>query len=148
MTYGRDHRFLSSLSELTYLNLKGFADFENIDLLTPMTNLETLMLPAGFKSMPDLVKLNSLKRIDARGSRSCQIESVLEMPNLETLLIVSYYDKDSDYQSFLQAEGSDRKFDISLSPSGKYLQLLIPGGSEAFNQELDSEEPGIGWNNK
>ena len=148
MTDSRDHRFLSSLSELTYLNLKDFTDFENIDLLTPMSNLETLILPAGFKSIPDLAKLNSLKRIDARGSRSCQIESVLEMPNLETLLIGSYVGViDSDYQVFLQAEGSDRKFDISLSPGGKYLQLLIPGGSEAFNQELDSEESGIGWSN-
>ena len=27
------------------------------------------------------------------------------------------------------------------------MQLLIPGGSEAFNQELDSEESGIGWSN-
>ena len=148
MTDSRDHRFLSSLSELTYLNLKDFTDFENIDLLTPMSNLETLILPSGFKSIPDLAKLNSLKRIDARGSRSCQIESVLEMPNLETLLIGSYVGViDSDYQVFLQAEGSDRKFDISLSPGGKYLQLLIPGGSEAFNQELDSEESGIGWSN-
>ena len=113
-----------------------------------MSNLETLILPDRFKSMPDLAKLNSLKRIDARGSRSCQIESVLEMPNLETLLIGSYYASDSDYQSFLQAEGSDRKFDISLSPGGKYLQLLIPGGSEAFNKELPQPRDAIGWTNK
>ena len=148
MTYGRDHRFLSSLSKLTYLNLNGFTDFENIDLLTPITNLETLILPVGFKSLPELAHLKNLKKIDARGSRSCNIEPVLELPKIEQLLIGATITTDSDYQSFLQAEGSDSKFDISLSPSGKYLQLLIPGGSEAFNQELDSEESGIGWENK
>jgi hypothetical protein len=149
---GRDHRFLTSLTELRYLNLYSFTFFENVKLLEPMTKLETLILPPTFKSLPDLAQLQSLKKIDARASESCNIAPILGMPSLEKLLIGSNAVESSDYQTFLELKASSINFDLSLSPEGKYLELLISGGSEAFNQEwdysLDNSKPEIGWGNK
>ena len=149
---GRDHRFLSSLTELRYLNLTGFNDFENVKLLKPMSKLETLVLPAAFKSLPELAQLESLRRIDARASNSCDIGAILELPRLEKLLIGSNSIEGSDYQTYLELEESRRNFDLSASPDGKYLELLIPGGSAAFNQEWDyslaNPSPENGWGNK
>ena len=70
-----------------YITTRYIGDFENIGLLKSMKELEILILPAHFKSLSDLVLWPSLEKIDARGSAACDIDPILGMPNLETLLI-------------------------------------------------------------
>jgi len=132
--FGRDFRFLASLSELRYLNLRGATAFKDVELLESMTKLESLVLPIYFQALQDLTQLTSLRRISARESQSCNVEPLLGMPQLETLLLGS----NSDFQNWVGLGELDRDFDISLDPTGRYMQLLIEGGAPAFNSELDT----------
>ena len=130
---GRDFRFLASLSELRYLNLGMATAFKDVELLESMTKLESLVLPIYFQALQDLTQLTSLRRISARGSQSCNVEPLLGMPQLETLLL-----GDSDFQNWVGLGELNRDFDISLDPTGRYMQLLIEGGASAFNPEFDT----------
>jgi hypothetical protein len=132
---GRDFRFLASLSELRYLNLGMAFAFKDVGLLESMTKLESLVLPSDFKSLQDLAQLTSLRRISVSGSRTCDVEPLLGMPQIETVLLGG----DSDYQDWVGLGELDRDFDISLDPTGRYMQLLIEGGAPAFNPEFDTE---------
>jgi hypothetical protein len=132
--FGRDFRFLASLSELRYLNLRGATAFKDVELLESMTKLESLVLPIYFQALQDLTQLTSLRRISARESQSCNVEPLLGMPQLETLLLGS----NSDFQNWVGLGELDRDFDISLDPTGRYMQLLIEGGAPAFNSERDT----------
>jgi hypothetical protein len=129
---GRDFSFLSSLSELRHLDLSMANSFQDVELLESMTKLESLALADSFKPLLDLAQLTSLRRISARGSESCNVEPLLGMPQLETLLL-----GDSDFHNWVELSELDRDFDISLDPTGRYMQLLIEGGAPAFNPEFD-----------
>ena len=131
--FGRDYRFLSSLTELRYLNLESAYEFKQVELLEPMTKLEQIVLPPSFQSLHDLVSLPSLRHISARRSRSCDIAPLLEMPELETLLLGG----NSYFEQWTQTGDSGRDFDLSVDPTGRYLQLIIEGGPSTFNPEFD-----------
>jgi hypothetical protein len=133
--FGRDFRFLASLSELRYLNLSMAWGFQDVELLKSMTKLESLVSPTTFQSLQDLAQLTSLRRISARGSRSCNVEQLLGMPQLETLLLGN----NSYFQHWVGLDELDRDFDVSLDATGRYVQLLIEGGASAFNTEFDTE---------
>jgi hypothetical protein len=135
--FGGDFRFLASLSELRYLNLGAARGFQDVELLESMTKLEALVLPNAFKSLQDLAQLTSLRRIGARDSRSCNVEPLLGIPQLETLLLGG----NSDFQDWVGLSELDRDFDVSLDATGRYAQLLIQGGASAFNTEFDYENP-------
>ena len=132
---GRDFRFLASLSELRYLDLGMAFGFKDVGLLESMTKLESLVLPYGFKSLQDLAQLTSLRRISVSGSRTCDVEPLLGMPQIETVLLGG----DSDFQHWTGLSELDRDFDVSVDATGRYLQLLIEGGAAAFNPEFDTE---------
>ena len=133
--FGRDFRFLASLSELRYLDLGASIGFQDVKLLESMTKLESLVLSQSFQSLQDLTQLTSLRRISARGSQSCNVEPLLEIPQLEALLLGG----NSDFQDWVGLSELDRDFDVSLDPTGRYVQLLIEGGASAFNTEFDYE---------
>ena len=133
--FGRDFRFLTSLSELRYLNLETAFAFQDTELLNSMTKLESLVLPPRFKSFQDLAQLTSLRRISTRSSESCNVGPLVAMPQLETLLLGG----NSDFQEWIGITELDRDFDVSIDPTGRYMQLLIEGGASAFNPEFDLE---------
>ncbi|SVC65549.1 uncharacterized protein METZ01_LOCUS318403, partial [marine metagenome] len=135
--FGRDFRFLASLSELRYLKLGPAIGFQDVELLESMTKLESLVLPQSFQPLQDLTKLTSLRRISARDSRSCNVEPLLGMSQLETLLLGG----NSDFQDWVGLSELDRDFNVSLDATGRYVQLLIEGGAPAFNTEFDYENP-------
>ena len=133
--FGRDFRFLTSLSELRYLDLQMAFEFQDTELLNSMTKLESLVLPQSFKSLQDLAQLTSLRRISTRSSESCNVGPLVGMPQLETLLLGG----NSDFQEWVGITELDRDFDVSIDPTGRYMQLLIEGGASAFNPEFDLE---------
>jgi len=136
--FGRDFRFLTSLTDLRYLNLSLAFEFQDVELLKLMTKLESLVLPQSFQSLKDLAQLTSLRRISARASQSCNVEPLLGMSQLETLLLGG----NSDFQNWVEITELDRDFDVSVDSTGRYMQLLIEGGASAFNPEFDLENLG------
>ena len=136
----RDFRFLKSLTELRYLDLSGTA-FTHVEFLLPLKKLETIVLPASFPAVSDLAKITSLRRISAPAAPSCNIESVLNMPNLEAVLLGGKnYSGAGSYHQWKELNELNRDFNVSLatvhnSPTGRYLQLLVKGGAQAFNPE-------------
>ena len=64
-------RFLSKLTNLRYLDLLS-TDMPRIEVLYPLNNLETLILPAAFRELDKLVNIPSLKKIAASYSLTCQ----------------------------------------------------------------------------
>ena len=136
--FGRDFRFLTSLTELRYLDLMLASTFQDIELLNSMTKLESLVLPPSFQSLQGLAQLTSLRRISARASKSCNIEPLVGMSQLETLLLGG----NSDFQNWVEITELGRDFDVSVDPTGRYMQLLIEGGASAFNPEFNLENLG------
>jgi len=136
----RDFRFLKSLTELRYLDLSGTA-FAHVEFLLPLKKLETVALPYSFMAVSDLAKITSIRRISAPAAPSCNIESVLNMPNLETVLLGGKNSSGAgSYHQWKELDELNRDFDVSFatvsnSPSGRYLQLLVKGGAQAFNPE-------------
>ena len=136
----RDFRFLKSLTELRYLDLSGTA-FAHAEFLLPLKKLETVILPYSFRGVSDLAKITSIRRISAPAAPSCNIESILNMPNLETVLLGGKNSSGAgSYQQWKELNELNRDFNVSLatvsnSPSGRYLQLLVKGGAAAFNPE-------------
>ncbi|MDE0593525.1 MAG: procyclic acidic repetitive family protein [Dehalococcoidia bacterium] len=136
----RDFRFLKSLTEIRYLDLSNTA-FKDVELLLPLKKLETLVLPHGFQAVSDLTQITSLRRISVAAGRTCSSEPVLNMPNLETLHLGGKTSSGAgSYHQWTELDELNRDFNISFSPSGQYLQLLIEGGAQAFNSEPFSPE--------
>ncbi len=130
---GRDFRFLKSLEEIRYLDLTG-TQFRDVELLKPLKRLETIVLPHGFQAFTDLAQITSLRRISSPAARTCNIEPILNMPNLEALHLGGRNSSGAaSYHQWTQLDELNRDFNISFSPNGQYLQLLIDGGPEAFN---------------
>ena len=130
---GRDFRFLKSLEEIRYLDLTG-TQFRDVELLKTLKRLETIVLPHGFQAFTDLAQITSLRRISSPAARTCSIEGILNMPNLETLHVEGRNSSGAaSYHQWTQLDELNRDFNISFSPNGQYLQLLIDGGPEAFN---------------
>ena len=96
------------------------------------------MLPPSFQSLQGLAQLTSLRRISARASESCNVGPLVAMPQLETLLLGG----NSDFQEWVGITELGRDFDVSVDPTGRYMQLLIEGGASAFNPEFDLENLG------
>ena len=133
--YSRDLRFLQNLSEIRYLNLSSLAVIEvRMDSLQAMTKIEYLALPLSSKQLPELAQFSSLKEIYAPYAKACNIEPLLAMPNLKELYI-----EGSMYQNSLKLEENKMvyPFDLSVDPTGRYLQLLAKGGTKQFNAEPD-----------
>ena len=131
----RDFRFLESFKEMRYLDLSS-TEFKDVELLKPLNKLEVIVLPFGFKSISDLASLKSLKRINAPAARTCSIESVMNMPNLEELYLGGRNSSGAaSYHQSMELSKLDRNFNISFSPDNNYLQLVIDGGPQAFNPE-------------
>ena len=140
--YSRDLRFLQNLSEIRYLNL-GISVEVRMDFLQAMTKIEYLALPMDFKQLPELAQFSSLKEIYAPFAKACNIEPLLAMPNLEELYLGG-----SMYQNSLKLQENKMvyPFDLSVDPTGRYLQLLAKGGTKQFNAEpiFDLEDPTVG----
>jgi len=136
----RDFRFLKSLTELRYLDLSGTA-FAHVEFLLPLKKLETVILPYSFMAVSDLAKITSIRRISAPAAPSCNVESILNMPNLETVHLGGKNSSGAgSYQQWKELNELNRDFNVSLvkvpnSPTGRYLQLLVKGGAAAFNPE-------------
>ena len=123
---GRDLRFLSNLTNLRYLDLL-YSDIPRIEVLYPLNNLETLILPAAFRELDKLVNIQSLKKIAASDSLTCQEEVFSKMENLEVVLL-----NGSDIQSQKNLPTREDSFSINKSPSGEHIELIVPGGPNAF----------------
>ena len=129
---GRDLRFLSNLTNLRYLDLLS-TDMPRIEVLYPLNNLETLILPAGFRELDKLVNIPSLKKIAAGYSLTCQEDVFSKMENLEVVLL-----NGSDIQSQKNLPTREDSFSISKSPSGEHIELIVPGGPNAFMPDFDA----------
>ena len=128
---GRDLRFLSNLTNLRYLDLLS-TDMPRIEVLYPLNNLETLILPAAFRELDKLVNIPSLKKIAAGYSLTCQEDVFSKMENLEVVLL-----NGSDIQSQKNLPTREDSFSISKSPSGEHIELIVPGGPNAFMPDYD-----------
>ena len=129
---GRDLRFLSNLTNLRYLDLLS-TDMPRIEVLYPLNNLETLILPAAFRELDKLVNIPSLKKIAAGYSLTCQEDVFSKMENLEVVLL-----NGSDIQSQKNLPTREDSFSISKSPSGEHIELIVPGGPNAFMPDFDA----------
>ena len=129
---GRDLRFLSNLTNLRYLDLLS-TDMPRIEVLYPLNNLETLILPAGFRELDKLVNIPSLKKIAAGYSLTCQEDVFSKMENLEVVLL-----NGSDIQSQKNLPTREDSFSINKSPSGEHIELIVPGGPNAFMPDFDA----------
>ena len=129
---GRDLRFLSNLTNLRYLDLLS-TDMPRIEVLYPLNNLETLILPAGFRELDKLVNIPSLKKIAAGYSLTCQEDVFSKMENLEVVLL-----NGSDIQSQKNIPTREDSFSINKSPSGEHIELIVPGGPNAFMPDFDA----------
>lgn len=129
---GRDLRFLSNLTNLRYLDLLS-TDMPRIEVLYPLNNLETLILPAGFRELDKLVNIPSLKKIAAGYSLTCQEDVFSKMENLEVVLL-----NGSDIQSQKNIPTREDGFSINKSPSGEHIELIVPGGPNAFMPDFDA----------
>ena len=129
---GRDLRFLSNLTNLRYLDLLS-TDMPRIEVLYPLNNLETLILPAAFRELDKLVNIPSLKKIAAGYSLTCQEDVFSKMENLEVVLL-----NGSDIQSQKNLPTREDSFSINKSPSGKHIELIVPGGPNAFMPDFDA----------
>jgi len=126
--WGRDIRFLSNLTNLRYLDLSlGHYSIKRIEVLYTLKNLETLILPFKFLELDKLINIPSLKRVAANYSLTCQEDVFSKMENLEVVLL--YWSDIQMQENLLNREDS---FTISKSPSGEYLELIVPGGPTAF----------------
>jgi len=128
---GRDLRFLSNLTNLRYLDLLS-TDIPRIEVLYTLNNLETLILPAAFRELDKLVNIPSLKKIAASDSLTCQEEVFSKMENLEVVLL-----NGSDIQSQKNLPTREDSFSINKSPSGEHIELIVPGGPNAFMPDYD-----------
>ena len=129
---GRDLRFLSNLTNLRYLDLLS-TDMPRIEVLYPLNNLETLILPAAFRELDKLVNIPSLKKIAAGYSLTCQEDVFSKMENLEVVLL-----NGSDIQSQKNIPTREDSFSINKSPSGEHIELIVPGGPNAFMPDFDA----------
>ena len=129
---GRDLRFLSNLTNLRYLDLLS-TDMPRIEVLYPLNNLETLILPAAFRELDKLVNIPSLKKIAAGYSLTCQEDVFSKMENLEVVLL-----NGSDIQSQKNLPTREDSFSINKSPSGEHIELIVPGGPNAFMPDFDA----------
>ena len=129
---GRDLRFLSNLTNLRYLDLLS-TDMPRIEVLYPLNNLETLILPAAFRELDKLVNIPSLKKIAAGYSLTCQEDVFSKMENLEVVLL-----NGSDIQSQKNLTTREDSFSINKSPSGEHIELIVPGGPNAFMPDFDA----------
>ena len=132
---GRDLRFLSNLTNLRYLDLLS-TDMPRIEVLYPLNNLETLILPAAFRELDKLVNIPSLKKIAAGYSLTCQEDVFSKMENLEVVLL-----NGSDIQSQKNLPTREDSFSINKSPSGEHIELIVPGGPNAFMPDFDAYNP-------
>jgi hypothetical protein len=129
---GRDLRFLSNLTNLRYLDLWS-TDIPRIEVLYPLNNLETLILPAAFRELDKLVNIPSLKTIVASYSLTCQEDVFSKMENLDVVLL-----NGSDIQSQKNLSTREDSFSINKSPSGEHIELIVPGGPNAFMPDFDA----------
>jgi hypothetical protein len=129
---GRDLRFLSNLTNLRYLDLLS-TDIPRIEVLYPLNNLETLILPAAFRELDKLVNIPSLKTIVASYSLTCQEDVFSKMENLDVVLL-----NGSDIQSQKNLSTREDSFSINKSPSGEHIELIVPGGPNAFMPDFDA----------
>ena len=129
---GRDLRFLSNLTNLRYLDLLS-TDIPRIEVLYTLNNLETLILPAGFRELDKLVNIPSLKTIVASYSLTCQEDVFSKMENLDVVLL-----NGSDIQSQKNLSTREDSFSINKSPSGEHIELIVPGGPNAFMPDFDA----------
>ena len=129
---GRDLRFLSNLTNLRYLDLWS-TDIPRIEVLYTLNNLETLILPAGFRELDKLVNIPSLKTIVASYSLTCQEDVFSKMENLDVVLL-----NGSDIQSQKNLSTREDSFSINKSPSGEHIELIVPGGPNAFMPDFDA----------
>ena len=128
---GRDLRFLSSLTNLRYLDLR-INDMPRVEVLYTLQNLETLILDNRFKEIEKLVNIPSLRRVAANYSLGCKEEVFSKMKNLEVVLL-----NGSDIQSYNNLHTREDSFTINKSPSGEYLELIVPEGPNAFMPDYD-----------
>ena len=135
--WGRDKRFLSSLKELRFLDL-GHVDLPRVEVLYPLEKLEILVLPQAFRELNKLSNIPNLKQITASSSLGCNIDTFNNMMNLETLVL-----NNSDIQRQENLLNREDSFTISKSPSGEYLELIVPGGPNAFMQDYSDPPVGI-----
>ncbi|MDB3961155.1 hypothetical protein N9433_02045 [Acidimicrobiia bacterium] len=136
---GRDLRFLSSLTNLRYLDLR-INDMPRVEVLYTLQNLETLILDNRFKEIEKLVNIPSLRRVAANYSLSCKEEVFSKMKNLEVVLL-----NGSDIQSYNNLPTREDSFSINKSPSGEHIELIVPGGPNAFMPDYDGS---IFWNSQ
>ena len=129
---GRDLRFLSNLTNLRYLDLLS-TDIPRIEVLYTLNNLETLILPAAFRELDKLVNIPSLKTIVASYSLTCQEDVFSKMENLDVVLL-----NGSDIQSQKNLSTREDSFSINKSPSGEHIELIVPGGPNAFMPDFDA----------
>ena len=129
---GRDLRFLSNLTNLRYLDLLS-TDIPRIEVLYTLNNLETLILPAAFRELDKLVNIPSLKTIVASYSLTCQEDVFSKMENLDVVLL-----NGSDIQSQKNLPTREDSFSINKSPSGEHIELIVPGGPNAFMPDFDA----------
>ena len=129
--WGRDLRFLSTLTNLRYLDLV-FSDMPRVEVLYTLQNLDTLILPQRFREIEKLVNIPSLRRVAANYSLGCKEEVFSKMKNLEVVLL-----NGSDIQSYNNLHTREDSFTINKSPSGKYLELIVPEGPNAFMPDYD-----------
>ena len=129
---GRDLRFLSNLTNLRYLDLLS-TDIPRIEVLYTLNNLETLILPAAFRELDKLVNIPSLKTIVASYSLTCQEDVFSKMENLDVVLL-----NGSDIQSQKNLSTREDSFSINKSPSGEHIELIVPGGPNAFMTDSDA----------
>jgi hypothetical protein len=126
--WGRDLRFLSNLTNLRFLDLEGYINIPRIEVLYTLKNLETLVLPAYFRELDNLINIPSLKRVGAATSYTCQEDVFSKMENLLEVVLLDF----SDIQKQKNLLNREDSFTISKSPSGEYLELIVPGGPTAF----------------
>jgi len=135
--FGRDLRFLSTLTNLRYLDLV-FSDMPRVEVLYTLQNLDTLILPQDFREIEKLVNIPSLRRVAANYSLTCQEEVFSKMKNLEVVLL-----NRSDIQSYNNLSTREDSFSINKSPSGEHIELIVPGGPNAFMPDYDVHPSGI-----
>lgn len=146
--WGRDYSFLSKLSELRLLDCNLCSQLR-VEALYPLNNLEYLVTPRRqFRNPSMLHKLPNLQYIDVQQSvGGCSDYGLIsKLENLKQIYVGG-----SDIANYLTRDNSNYltdstlKINISRSPSGKYIELLVEDGLDSFFSDLSDYNEWTGF---